>query len=117
MWRDELGSEKVTQKRTHTQSTIGEDARSTCCVVVQLVVKRAFDFVQHRAALKSMRLQSLNFISMALNAAIWNGSCMKPRLGTVMSNEVQTSSGLPHCAPVSPVSFTIIMELVLRDMI
>ena len=27
-WNDELGSEKETQKRTQTQSTIGEDART-----------------------------------------------------------------------------------------
>ena len=39
------------------------------------------------------------------------------RLGTVSSNKVQMSRGLPPGAPESPVIFTMIMELVLRDLI
>ena len=54
---------------------------------------------------------------MALIAAIWNGSCMKARLETVSSNKVQMSRGLTQGAPESPVIFTMIMELVLRDLI
>ena len=42
---------------------------------------------------------------------------MKARLGTVTSNKVQMSRGLPQGAPESPVIFTMIMELVLRDLI
>ena len=38
-------------------------------------------------------------------------------LGTVTSNKVQMSRGLPQGAPESPVIFTMIMELVLRDLI
>ena len=41
--------------------------------------------------------------SMALMATIWNGSCMKARLGTVLSNKVQMSLGLPQGAPESVV--------------
>ena len=48
-------------------------------VVVQLDVKKAFDHVEHRAAFKAMRLQSLSPFSMARMAAIWSGSCMKAR--------------------------------------
>ena len=54
--------------------------------------------------------------SMALIAAIWNGSCMKVRLGTVLSNKFQLSR-LPQGAPVSPDIFTMILDLVLRDLI
>ena len=86
-------------------------------VVVQLDVKKAFDHVDHRAAFRAMKLQGVNLFSMALIAAIWSGSCMKARLGTVASNKVQMSRGLPQGAPESPVIFTMIMELVLRDLI
>ena len=48
---------------------------------------------------------------------ISNGSCMKARLGTVSSINVRMSRGLPQGAPESPVIFTMIMELVLRDLI
>ena len=41
---------------------------------------------------------------------------MKACLGTVTSNKVQMSRGLPQGAPESPVIFTMIMELVLRDL-
>ena len=37
-------------------------------------------------------------------------------LGTVSSNKVRMSRGLPQGAPESPVIFTMIMELVLRDL-
>ena len=86
-------------------------------VVVQLDVKKAFDHVDHRAAFKAMKLQGVSLFSMALIAAIWSGSCMKACLGTVTSNKVQMSRGLPQGAPESPVIFTMIMELVLRDLI
>ena len=85
-------------------------------VLVQLDVKKAFDHVDHRAAFKAMKLQGVSLFSMALIAAIWNGSCMKACLGTVTSNKVQMS-GLPQEAPESPVIFTMTMELVLRDLI
>ena len=85
--------------------------------MVQLDVKKAFDHVDHRAAFRAMKLQGVSFFSMALIAAIWNGSCMKARLGTVSSNKVRMSRGLPQGAPESPVIFTMIMELVLRDLI
>ena len=42
---------------------------------------------------------------------------MKARLGTVLSNNVQMSRGLPPGALESPVIFAKIMELVLRDLI
>ena len=61
-------------------------------VVVQLDVKKAFNHVDHRAAFQAMRLQSVSPFSMALIAAIWNGSCMKARLGTVSSSKVRMSS-------------------------
>ena len=86
-------------------------------VVVQLDVKKAFDHVDHRAAFKAMKLQGVSLFSMALIAAIWNESCMKARLGTVSSNKVQMSRGFPQGATESPVIFTMIMELVLRDLI
>ena len=85
-------------------------------VVVQLDVKKAFDHVDHRAAVKAMKLQGVSLFSMALIAAIWNGSCMKVRLGTVSSNKVRMNRGLLQGAPESPV-ITMIMELVLRDLI
>ena len=86
-------------------------------VVVQLDVNKAFDHVDHRAAFKAMKLQGVSLFSMALIAAIWSGSCMKACLGTVTSNKVQMSRGLPQGAPESPVIFTMIMELVLRDLL
>ena len=86
-------------------------------VVVQLDVKKAFDHVDHRAAFRAMKLQGVSLFSMALIAATWNGSCMKACLGTVTSNKVQMTRGLPQGAPESPVIFTMIMELVLRDLI
>ena len=86
-------------------------------VVVQLDVKKAFDHVDHRAAFRAMKLQGVSLFSMALIAAIWSGSCMKACLGTVTSNKVQMSRGPPQGAPESPVTFTMIMELVLRDLI
>ena len=86
-------------------------------VVVQLDVKKAFDHVDHRAGFKAMRLQGASLFSMALIAALWNGSCMKARLGTVLSSKVRMSRGLPQGAPESPVIFTMVMELVLRDLI
>ena len=86
-------------------------------VVVQLDVKKAFDHVDHRAAFKAMKLQGVSLFSMALIAAIWSGSCMKACLGTVTSNKVQMSRGLPQGAAESPVIFTMIMEFVLRDLI
>ena len=49
-------------------------------VVVQLDVEKAFDHVDHRAAVKAMKLQGVSLFSMALIAAIWNGSFMKVRL-------------------------------------
>ena len=55
--------------------------------------------------------------SMALIAAVWNGSCTQARLGTVLSSKVRLSRGLPQGAPEPPVIFTVIMELVLRDLI
>ena len=85
-------------------------------VVVQLDVKKAFDHVDHRAAFKAMKLQGVSLFSMALIAAIWNGSCMKAFWGTVSSSKVRMSRGLPQGAPESPVIFTMIMELVLRDL-
>ena len=85
--------------------------------MVQLDVKKAFDHVDHRAAFRAMKLQGVSLFSMALIAAIWNGSCTKACLGTVTSNKVQMSRGLPQGAPESPVIFTMIMELVLRDLI
>ena len=42
---------------------------------------------------------------------------MKARWGTVSSNNVRLSRGLPQGAPESPVIFTMIMQLVLRDLI
>ena len=86
-------------------------------VVVQLELKKAFDHVDHRAAFKAMKLQGVSLFSMALIAAIWNGSCMKARLGTAFSSKVRTSRGLPQEAPKSLVIFTMIMELILRDLI
>ena len=86
-------------------------------VVVHLDVKKTFDLVDHRAAFKAMKLQSVSLLSMAWTAAIWNGSCMKACLGTVTTNKVQMSRGLPLGARESPVIFTMIMELVLRDLI
>ena len=86
-------------------------------VVVQLDVKKAFDHVDHLAALKAMGLQGASLFSMALIAALWNLSRMRARLGTVLSNKVRTSRGLPQGAPKSPVIFTMVMELVLRDLI
>ena len=86
-------------------------------VVVQLDVKKAFDHADHRAAFKAMKLRGVSLFSMALIAAIWNGSYMKARLGTVSSNKVRMSRGLPQGAPLSPVIFPMIMELVLRDLI
>ena len=77
-------------------------------VVVQLDVKKAFDHVDHRTAFKAMRLQGVSPFSM-----IWNGSCIKARLGTVLSNKVRMSRGVPQGAPESPVIFTMIVELVL----
>ena len=50
-------------------------------VVVQLDVKKAFDHVDHRAAFKAVKLQGVSLFSMALIAAIWNGSCMKRAWG------------------------------------
>ena len=41
----------------------------------------------------------------------------KARLETVSSNSVRMSRGRPEGAPESPVIFTMIMELVLRDLI
>ena len=41
--------------------------------------------------------QSLSPFSMALIAAIWNGSCMKARLGTAPSNKVQTGCCVGCC--------------------
>ena len=73
-------------------------------MVVQLDVKKAFDHVDHRAAFKAMKLQGVSLFSMALIEAIWNGSRMKARLGTVSSNKVQMSRGLPQGAPESPVT-------------
>ena len=69
-------------------------------VVVQLDVKKAFDHVDHRAAFKATRLQGVSPFSMALIAAIWNGSYMKARLGTVSPSKVRMT-----------------MELVLRDLV
>ena len=86
-------------------------------MVVQLDVKKAFDRVDHRATFKAMKLQGVSLFSMALIAVIWNGSCMKARLGMVSSNKVRMSRGLPQAAPESPVIFTMIMELALRDLI
>ena len=86
-------------------------------VVVQLDVKKAFDHVDHRTAFKAMKLQGVNLFSMVLIVAIWNGSCMKARLVTVSSNNVRMSRGLSQGPPESPVIFTMIMELVLRDLI
>ena len=60
-------------------------------VVVQLDVKKAFDHADHRAAFKAMRLQGVSPFSMALIAAIWNGSCMKARLGKVLSSKIRMS--------------------------
>ena len=48
----------------------------------------------------------------ALIAAVWSRSCMKGRLGTVPSNDVERQG-----APESRVIFTMIMELVLRDLV
>ena len=42
---------------------------------------------------------------------------MKARFGTVLSNKVQLSCGLPQGAPESPVIFTMNMELVLRNLV
>ena len=68
--------------------------------------------MDHRAAFKAMRLQSLRPFSMALIAIIWDGSCMKARLGSISSDEVRMSRGLPQGAPESSVVFTMKMELV-----
>ena len=70
-------------------------------VVVQLDVKKAFDHVDHRAAFKAMKLQGVSLFSMALIAAIWSGSCMMACLGTVTSNKVPMSRGLPQGAGIS----------------
>ena len=56
-------------------------------VVVQLDVKKAFGHVEHRAAFKAMRLQSLSPFSMALNAAIWSGSYKKARASSHLHND------------------------------
>ena len=61
-------------------------------VVVQLDVKKAFDHVDHRAAFRAMKLQGVSLFSIALIAAIWNGSCMKARLG---NGDVEQSSDEP----------------------
>ena len=71
--------------------------------VVQLDIK-------HRAAFKAMKLQGVSMFPMALIAAIWNGSCMKARLVTVLSSKVRMSRGLPQGAPESPVIVTLIVE-------
>ena len=42
---------------------------------------------------------------------------MNARLGTSSSSKVRMSRGLPQGAPESPVIFTMIMELLLRDLI
>ena len=43
--------------------------------------------------------------------------CLKARLGTVLVEQSSMSRGLPQGRPESPVIFTMIMELVLRDLI
>ena len=75
-------------------------------------MKKEFDHVEHRAAFKAMRDYKV-----ALVAAIWSGICMKARLGTVLSNKVQMSRGLPQGAPESPVILIMTMELILRDLV
>ena len=73
--------------------------------------------MDHRAAFKAMKLQGVSLFSMAQIAAIWNGSCVKARLGTVSSSIVRMSRGLRQGAQESPAIFTMIMELALRDLI
>ena len=85
-------------------------------MVIQLDVKKAFDHVDRRTAFKATKLQGVSPFSTALIAAIWNGSCKKARLGTISLSKVRMSRELPQCAPESPVIFTMIMELVLRDL-
>ena len=66
--------------------------------------------VDHRAAFKATRLQSQSPFSMALIATIWDGSCMKPRLGSISSDEVRKSRGLPQGALELSVVFTMMVR-------
>ena len=85
-------------------------------MVVQLDVKKAFDRVDHRAAFQGNEITRCESVFDGI-AVIWIGSCMKARLGTVLSSKVRMSRSLPQGAPESPVIFTMITELVLRDLI
>ena len=69
-------------------------------MVVRLAVEKAFDHVD-RLAFKAMRLQSLSPFSIALIAAIWNGSFMKTRLGTTVKQSSNEPWFTSRCTRVS----------------
>ena len=79
----------TTEIRERANSVCAEDARrcwAVFAVASSRIVERmaekncAFDHVDHRATFKAMKLQGVSLFSMALIAAIWNGSCLKERL-------------------------------------
>ena len=88
-------------------------------VVVQLDVKKALDHVDHRAAFKAMKLQDVSPFSMALDCCNLEWKLHESMLWEqISSSKVQNEQrSCLKRAPESPVIFTMIMELVLRDLI
>ena len=100
----------------HLLLRCGELARewSLPFCTAQLDLKKAFDHVDHRAALEAMRLQGVPEHAMALIAKVWSLSSIRAKLGTELSDAVPLQRGLPQGAPESPLIFTMVVEMVVR---
>ena len=87
-------------------------------MVVQLDVKKAFDHVDHRAAFKGNEAARCESVLDGIDCCNLEWKLNESALG---DGFVEQSSDepkiLPQGAPESPVVFTMIMELVLRDLI
>ena len=82
--------------------------------MAQVDLRKAFDHVNHRAAIDAMKLQGISLQAQALMAKIWQQSSIKAKLGAEVSDAVSLLRGLPQGAPESPLIFTMVVEMLLR---
>ena len=85
-------------------------------VAVQLDVKKAFDHVGPSSGLQGNEIARCEFVLDGLGCGNLEWKLCDGMLGDG-DVKIQRSRGLPQGAPESPVIFTMIMELVLRDLI
>ena len=84
--------------------------------LAQLDLTKAFDRELHSAVVKALRLQGVSLQCLAIICNVFLKSKAATTLGHVTAEVVDMLRGLPQGAPESPLTFTLVTEMVLRPL-